>query len=183
MTMTKFGTANKSLHPTVSSVTAVACCPGHAATAAPAAPAGELTRYGYLLLPMIKNLIVAVFAVLLVSCSSGVIKPETWHASTDNGDKVGVGIELIRSSAGLSGAIYILDPSKPHDFTAGRRCPMQIQRSEPQDLYFRVETLPGKLYDMHLHFATFLQGEKIQSTLQRADGSDSLDNYELHKFP
>jgi len=41
---------NKSLHPTVSSVTAVACCPGHAATAAPAAPAGELNRYGWPLL-------------------------------------------------------------------------------------------------------------------------------------
>ena len=39
------GPYNKSLHPTVSSVTAVACCPGHAATAAPAAPAGELNRY------------------------------------------------------------------------------------------------------------------------------------------
>ena len=39
------GPYNQSLHPTVSSVTAVACCPGHAATAAPAAPAGELNRY------------------------------------------------------------------------------------------------------------------------------------------
>ena len=42
------GPHNQSLHPTVSSVTAVACCPGHAATAAPAARAGELNRYIYL---------------------------------------------------------------------------------------------------------------------------------------
>ena len=41
------GPYNQSLHPTRPSVTAVACCPGHAATAAPAAPAGELNRYLY----------------------------------------------------------------------------------------------------------------------------------------
>ena len=64
---------NKSLHPTVSSVTAVACCPGHAATAAPAAPAGELNRYGHYQVPMIPpyaaSLIIAfTFVISNVSC-------------------------------------------------------------------------------------------------------------------
>jgi len=42
-----------------------------------------------------------------------------WRASTDNGDKPGNGIEITKSGSGLLGKFFLLDPDKPHDFTAG----------------------------------------------------------------
>lgn len=129
------------------------------------------------------KLFIALTCVFLASCAPSGLTPETWRASEDNGCKPGIGMELVKRDAGVSGAVFILDPNKPHDFTAGRRCPMQFQRQEPQDLYFTVEILPERTDKMHLHLASPLAGELIKAILQMEDGSGSPVNYEFRRTP
>ncbi len=128
------------------------------------------------------KLCIAVACICLASCSQGGSTAETWRASEDNGDKPGIGIELVKSGTSVSGAVFILDPNKPHDFAAGRRCPIQVQRQEPQDLYFTVQFLPERTDKLHLHFASPLQGEQIIAILQEQDGTGSPVNYEFHRL-
>lgn len=129
------------------------------------------------------KLFITLACVCLASCAPSGSTPETWRASEDHGDKPGIGIELVKLGADVSGAVFILDPNKPHDFTAGRRCPMQFQRQEPQDLYFTVKILPKRIDKMHLHLAAPLAGEQIKAILQMEDGSGSPVNYEFRRIP
>ncbi len=131
--------------------------------------------------PMQMKPIRLVCCLALASCSPKEPKDVTWHASIDNGCKSGIGIELIQTDSSLSGAVFILDPDKPHDFASGRRCDMEIRRSEAQDICFTVHFLPQRSEDLHLHLKSPLMGDRVQAVLRDTTGSDAPTEFEFHR--
>lgn len=89
----------------------------------------------------------------------------TWRAFASNGDKPGIGIELVQRGSDTSGAMYILDPNHPGDFSTGRRCTMAIQRQTEHELYFSVRWLPTMREDLVLHVARPLCGKTFRGVL------------------
>ena len=118
--------------------------------------------------------------LVLVGCSSvGTPSADRWRASVDNGDKPGIGIELLQTPNGLSGFMYLLDPNKPNDFGAGVRRPMEIHDSTEREIRFSVQFPPGPREDMLLRFARPLSGAHIRGELQSVDGKDDPRVYEF----
>jgi hypothetical protein len=103
----------------------------------------------------------------------------TWRASVDNGDKPGIGIELNRTTNGIAGFIYLLDPNKPRDFAAGMRLPMQIHQITEQEIHFDVDWSPNVHDKMVLRLAKPLGGNSVNAVLQSTDGQDEPRDYEF----
>ena len=61
-----------------------------------------------------------------------------WRASEDNGDKPGIGFELKKEGAKITGVAFILDPNFPHDFTHGLKHDMLLLQRSPQEIQFLV---------------------------------------------
>ena len=57
--------------------------------------------------------------VLLGGCAG--TQPATWLWSEENAGKPGVGMKILVEGQSTAGTFYILDPQKPHDFTAARQ--------------------------------------------------------------
>jgi hypothetical protein len=116
----------------------------------------------------------------LIGCSSlSTASRGTWRASDANGDKPGIGIELTRTSHGVSGFMYLLDPNKPGGFGAGSRRRMVIHEATEQELRFSVQWSPSQTDEMVLRLATPLRGSSVRGKLQSADGRDTATVYEF----
>lgn len=63
---------------------------------------------------------------------------EIWRASTANGDKPGIGIELQREAGKTACVLYLLDPDHPHDFEWGHERPVTLTKTTPDKLEFTV---------------------------------------------
>ncbi len=65
-----------------------------------------------------------------------------WRASRANGDKPGVGYELIRTPKGdeshFKGTFYMLDPNKPHDFISGQSVELNIFQANDYEVHFQI---------------------------------------------
>lgn len=96
-----------------------------------------------------------------------------------NGDKPGIGIELSRTPHRVSGFMFILEPSKPHDFDAGLRLRMEIHSSTKQEIRFAVRGMPD---EMVLRLFSPLAGSSFHGELQSADGKDSPTEYEFMRI-
>ena len=105
----------------------------------------------------------------------------TWRASAENGDKPGIGIELIREANGISGWLYILDPNKPHDFSAGSRHRMEIQKATDREIRFAVQLLPTRRDEMVLLLSLPLAGKAVFAVLRTQDGTGEPRTYEFVK--
>lgn len=122
-----------------------------------------------------------IFALcFLVGCSSvGTIAAGTWRASVDNGDKPGIGIELVRTSDGVRGWMYLLDPNKPRDFAAGSRRRMEIHQASDREIHFAVQWLPTQREELVLRLSSPLAGKSVHGVLRSADGQDEPSAYEF----
>lgn len=103
----------------------------------------------------------------------------TWRASVDNGDKPGIGIELTRDKATLTGRMFLLDPERPKDFTAGSERPMQIHRFNDTEIYFAVDWEEDIHNEMILRLSSPLQLQNIRGVLQSTDKSGTPREYEF----
>ncbi|HEV8059686.1 MAG TPA: hypothetical protein VGP68_07425 [Gemmataceae bacterium] len=103
----------------------------------------------------------------------------TWQASFENGDKPGIGIELIRTKDGLSGWLFLLDPNKPHDFSTGSRRRMEIQKASDREIRFAVQWLPTQRDEMLLLLSSPLAGRSVSAELRSQDGQDEARTYEF----
>lgn len=117
---------------------------------------------------------------LIAGCAS----PETtatgtWRASEDNGDKPGIGMELVRTAGGVHGWMYLLEPGKPHDFAAGSRRRMEIHHANDREIRFAVQWLPEQREELVLSLASPLAGRAVHGVLRSADGQDQPRAYEL----
>jgi len=129
---------------------------------------------------MRSKITIFVIALALTGCSS--VEPATrgtWRASIANGDKVGIGIELTRTSHGVRGFMYLLDPNKPHDFAAGSRRRMEIHEFTDREIRFAVQWLPTLRAEKVLRLAAPLIGSSVRGEMQSADGQDEAQVYEF----
>jgi hypothetical protein len=103
----------------------------------------------------------------------------TWRASVGNGDKPGIGIELSRTGNEIRGFIYLLDPNKAHDFTAGSRFPMEIHQTKEREIWFAVNWFPDRHEELVLRLNTPLSSNSVHAVLQSADGKDDPRDFEF----
>lgn len=75
--------------------------------------------------------------------------------------------------------MYLLEPSKPHDFTAGSRRPMEIHQAKEQEIRFAVNWFPNLRDEMVLRLAAPLSGNSVHAVLQSADGQREPRDYEF----
>ena len=126
------------------------------------------------------KLIIVALAFLIAGCSSvGTHTTGIWYASEDNGDKPGIGIELVRTASGIHGSMYLLDPNKPHDFAAGSRRRMEIHSASDREVRFAVQWLPTQRDEMVLRLSSPLASQSVHGVLQSVDGQDEPRAYEF----
>lgn len=121
----------------------------------------------------------AIVALCLLAASCAQIRTDTWRASVDNGDKPGIGIELTRRGEALTGRMFLLDPNRPKNFSAGSARPMEIHRFTDKEVRFTVEWKPEIHDEMILRLSSPLQGERVHGVLESADRSDTPRDYEF----
>ncbi len=123
---------------------------------------------------MFRKFIIITGCLFLAACHKE--EKGDWQAYVDRGDKPPLGMELIRDSHGLSGAVYILDPNKPGDFNAGQHYPIQVQRERPQDVFFIVFFAPHQPDRVILTLKEPIAGPEFHAVMQSADGrGDPVD--------
>ena len=124
----------------------------------------------------------AIFFLAFASCSSPQApRTETWRWSNEEGDKPGSGFELSRTGSKLAVAMFVLDPNKPHDFSAGWRANTKLQRVEPLDIYFTVDVPPEKAFNVHLHLNSPLQGDTVKAVMGDTESSSLSPEFKLHR--
>lgn len=124
-------------------------------------------------------LTIAVLCLFMVGCSSTGGTSHVWRASEDNGDKPGIGIEIERTGEKIRGAMYLLDPKKPHDFGAGSPRRMEIHQANDREIRFAVQWLATRRDEMVLRFASPLSGRSVRGTLESAEGDDPPRAYQF----
>jgi hypothetical protein len=124
------------------------------------------------------RLAVAVLCLYLTSCSSDKIAATgTWRASVDHGDKPGIGIELTRGASTVTSRMFLLEPNRPHDFSAGSPRLMRILEASEKVIRFDVEWKPGVRSEMVLKLSEPLQGRRVRGTLEETNGSGAPEEF------
>ena len=106
-------------------------------------------------------LFIAVVALALADAADTV-----WSASTDNGDKPGVGFRLIQSERGISGAAFLLDPEHAHDFSHGTKRKIAVTNSTAREVRFKLDWGDGKQRSYILQFDAPLESKPVKGTLR-----------------
>lgn len=101
----------------------------------------------------------------------------TWRASTKNGDKPGVGIELHRKGAELSGAFFVIDPNRPHEFRSGISFPMRIDKDSGNEIIFTVRFAPDNIQTDRLVFDPPQNRMKVRANLESVPANGSKREY------
>ena len=129
------------------------------------------------------NLIGITLAALLCSCS---VKSKTenhfivWRASEANGDKPGIGYELIEDGDKTAGSFFILEPSHPHDFDLGMRVPMTINKLSATEYRAFIPNREGKSDEIEIKFCKTLDASIKVAVIKRV-GDFSPQEYTFHR--
>jgi hypothetical protein len=124
---------------------------------------------------MFRQITILLSCLLLAACGAKGEKG-LWRASVERGDKPGLGMELSREPKGLVGAIYIMNPDKPGDFSVAQRYPIEVQRERPQDVFFVVFFAPHQPDRVLLKLNGPIAGPHFHAVMQSADGrGDPID--------
>ena len=145
----------------------VACILAHSTRSRPGHPGTGAWLTGLLL-------IVVNLAVCFAGCSLGSknaldlrpsfpSSPTIWRASTENGDKPGIGMEIRRAGHDPTCLVFLLDPNFPHDFSKGRQCPTAITFQSKDAMEFTVQWLPNLTESRHLFFPDGVQEEGFRA--------------------
>lgn len=105
-----------------------------------------------------------------------------WRAHVENGDKPGIGIELVQRGSKVSGSMFILDADKPGDFGAGLRCPMQITQASKDSIRFAVDWTPDNHEELTLLLAGPLQSVPVRAVLHESNGDGAPMDYLLRRI-
>jgi hypothetical protein len=89
-----------------------------------------------------------------------------WIASTENGDKPGIGLRLVQSQRGISGSAYVLHPDHAHDFSHGAKRKMEVTNSTTREVRFRVDWGDAKERSYILQFDEPLASKPVKGTLR-----------------
>jgi hypothetical protein len=100
------------------------------------------------------------FAFSISGCFSA-SEGRTWVATTEDGDKPGVGYVLFEMNDKIKkGNFYILNPQYPHDLTEGIRCEVNNLKQQGNTVMGDVTVLDGssKTKSRHFHFSINFAG-------------------------
>lgn len=95
-----------------------------------------------------------------------------WSASVDNGDKPGIGLRLVQSQRGFSGAGYLLDPEHPHDFSRGSKRKIDVISSTTEEIRFKIDWGDGMQRSYVLRFDAPLESSPVNGTLREESADD-----------
>lgn len=104
--------------------------------------------------------------VLLGCQSKGASKgaPIEWVSFEDNGDKPGIGLRIRGIGEGLTGTMYLVDPSKPGDLSSGKAFPLLFIETNSSKIVFSVDLGEAKPRLMRLVLEE-PKGSKMMATL------------------
>ena len=117
---------------------------------------------------MFRPFALIVCCLLLTACHKA--EKGVWQAYVERGEKPGLGMELTRGSHGLEGVVCIMDANKPGDFAAAQRYPIQIQREQPDNVFFVVFFAPHQPDRVILKLNEPIAGTEFHGVMQSADG-------------
>jgi hypothetical protein len=89
-----------------------------------------------------------------------------WRASVANGDKPGNGIELVERAGEIRGAFFLLDPNRPHDFSAGCVFPTEVTRLTESEFRFVVRLNETVTDEFVIRLDEPLKCERVSATLR-----------------
>lgn len=99
--------------------------------------------------------LIALAAIAFFSCAVkheiAETQPVVWRASESNGDKPGVGYEIVEA-AKLSGSFLLFEPSKPHDFDTATRIPMTLVKVSANEYRANVRAPSGGMDELSIRF-------------------------------
>jgi hypothetical protein len=114
-------------------------------------------------------------------CTIAAAEPTIWRGSIDNGDKVGIGLEIVVGGKPDTASLWLLHPDHLDDFSAGRRVPTKILRWDSGDLILKVEWKAGQSEELIIRFQTELKGERVQASMSGTDPKEKPDEFELKR--
>ncbi len=118
-------------------------------------------------------------ALLLAACAP---KPKgTWRASHPNGGQAALGMEITRDGKVYSGAMYVLDPNAPHNFTTAQRFPIKIHSADDHEILYSVEFLPHQPDELVLHLDKPVDGMSFNATMETTDGQSTPVDFEFDR--
>jgi hypothetical protein len=92
--------------------------------------------------------------------------PTVWQASTDNGDKPGIGITIQDYDGRITATFVLLDPNKPHDFKAGKALATEIVQTNEFHFRLVVHLDETRRDEFVLQFEGPLKGERLNATIR-----------------
>ncbi len=107
----------------------------------------------------------------------------TWRASHPNENQPAIAMELTRLGSKYSGAMYLLNPDTPNDFTSGKSYPITIKNASDQSIRFTVEFLAHEPDDLILDLHQPVDGPTFSGTLHSADGRGSNIDLDFTRLP
>lgn len=123
-------------------------------------------------MPILVLLAIVLLCLQLAGCAARKTSANgTWRASVDHGDKPGIGIELTQNRGTLTGRVFLLEPNRPHDFSAGSPRPMRILEVSEAIVRFEIEWKPGVRNELVLKLNEPLRGWRVRATLEQAKDS------------
>ncbi len=89
-----------------------------------------------------------------------------WQASTDNGDKPGIGITIEDYAGRITATFVVLDPNKPHDFKAGKALATEIVQTNEFQFRLVVHLDETRRDEFVLQFEGPLKGERLNAMIR-----------------
>lgn len=120
-----------------------------------------------------------VFTMTLAACGPKI--KGTWRASHPNADSPALAIELVRNGKKYNGAMFLLDPNRPTDFTTGKSYPMTVQSADDHEIHYTVEFLPHEPDELVLKLSKPVDGVSFHAVMETVDGRGSPVEFDFER--
>ena len=125
--------------------------------------------------------LVPLFAAGLASCAGKpevtARQPSVWRASVSNGDKPGVGFEIIEGGDGPSGSFFLSDPSQPPNFDTAFRIPMKLLKVSANEYHASVRASRGGTDELSIRFVNQPDAFTRTAVIQQLNQPSSPRDY------
>lgn len=131
--------------------------------------------------------LVALLAVALFSCAVKhevvEMQPVVWRASESNGDKPGVGYEIVEGTGKISGSFLLFEPSQPHNFDTAVRIPMTIVRVSANEHHAIVRAPSGETDELSIRFVGQADASTRKAVIQQLNQPSSAGDFTFVRTP
>lgn len=125
--------------------------------------------------------LVAILIAFLFSCAVKhrvpEMQPVIWRASESNGDKPGVGYEIIDKSGKISGSFLLFEPNRPHNFETAVRIPMTLVKVSTNQYRATVHYPKSEADELDIRFDGPLEGSAKKAVIQQLNQPSSAGEF------